>query len=179
MIDSVEPVTRLPAIEALDALDDASFARHLAVLFEDAPAFLQRLSAARPHFSYDQLLTRADAIAHEMPEEAQIELLHAHPRIGAAPAAMSALSYREQGYERDTGTVELQARLDQLNDAYEGQFGFRFVIFVAGRSRTEIAAIMERQLGADRSAELRRGLADVIAIARDRLSRLVRHEEGP
>ena len=37
-----------------------------------------------------------------MPEAEQIELIDAHPRLGAPPATVSAASYREQGYDRDT-----------------------------------------------------------------------------
>ena len=59
-----------------------------------------------------------------------------------------------------------------LNDAYERIFGFRFVVFVAGRPRSEIVPILERSLRDDRVAELRRGLDDVVYIAADRLRTL-------
>jgi 2-oxo-4-hydroxy-4-carboxy-5-ureidoimidazoline decarboxylase len=148
-------------------------AEELAVLFEGAPAFVRALLAEPA----DDRLARAEAIALSMTEADQIELLNSHPRIGAAPGAVSAMSYREQGYDRYPGTAELQARLDRLNDEYERRFGFRFVIFVAGRSRAEIADVMQAHLDADRAAEKRRALADVIAIARDRARRLVDNEE--
>jgi len=107
-----------------------------------------------------------------MPEAEQIELLNANPRIGATPGSVSALSFREQGYDNDKGTAELQARLDRLNDEYERRFGFRFVVFVAGRSRAVIADVMEAHLDRDRDAEKQRALRDVVAIARDRASKL-------
>ena len=107
-----------------------------------------------------------------MPEAEQVELLNAHPRIGAAPGSVSALSYREQGYDRDPGTAELQARLDRLNDEYESRFGFRFVVFVAGRPRAAIADVMESHLDSDRQTEKERCLRDVVAIARDRAAKL-------
>jgi 2-oxo-4-hydroxy-4-carboxy--5-ureidoimidazoline (OHCU) decarboxylase len=140
----------------------------LAVLFEGAPAFLARLN----ELPAADRLARAEAVALAMPEADQIELLNAHPRIGAVPGTVSAMSFREQGYDRDPGTADLQARLDRLNDAYERRFGFRFVIFVAGRPRSVIADLMEDHLTADRDVELRRGLRDVVAIARDRASKL-------
>jgi 2-oxo-4-hydroxy-4-carboxy--5-ureidoimidazoline (OHCU) decarboxylase len=140
----------------------------LGVLFEGAPAFVNRLEAE----GSDDLLAHAEEIALSMPSDEQIELLNAHPRIGAAPAAVSAMSYREQGYDRDPATAELQARLDRENDQYEARFGFRFVIFVAGRSRAEIADIMLSRLDADRDEEKRRALTDVVAIARDRARKL-------
>ena len=140
----------------------------LAILFERAPAFVGRLR----ELPESDRLDRAEEVALAMPEVDQVELLNAHPRIGAAPGSVSTLSFREQGYDRDPGTAELQARLDRLNDAYEGHFGFRFVIFVAGRSRTVIADLMEAHLTGDREAERERGLRDVVAIARDRATKL-------
>jgi 2-oxo-4-hydroxy-4-carboxy--5-ureidoimidazoline (OHCU) decarboxylase len=140
----------------------------LGVLFEGAPAFTKRLEEQE----LDGAMARAEQIALSMPEADQIELLNSHPRIGAAPTTVSALSYREQGYDRDPGTAELQERLDRLNEEYEARFGFRFVIFVAGRPRAEIADIMESRLDADRAEEKQRALTDVVAIARDRALKL-------
>jgi 2-oxo-4-hydroxy-4-carboxy--5-ureidoimidazoline (OHCU) decarboxylase len=143
----------------------------LSQLFEGAPAFVDRLRKLDLD-SWDELFERAHEIALSMPEAEQIALLNSHPRIGARPGTVSALSFAEQGYDRDPGTALLQESLDLLNDEYERHFGFRFVLFVDGRSRAEIADVMEVRLGASRTDELHRGLADVVAIARDRLRKL-------
>ena len=70
-------------------------------------------------------------------------------------------------------------RLERLNDAYETRFGFRFVVFVNGRSRAEIADVMEQRLDAesDAQAEKDRALRDVVAIARSRLARIRKEEQ--
>ena len=74
--------------------------------------------------------------------DAQLELIDAHPRIGAPPESVSAHSYIEQGYDRESAAAgaeaeraRIAAELEQLNRAYEERFGFRYVIFVAGRPR--------------------------------------------
>jgi 2-oxo-4-hydroxy-4-carboxy--5-ureidoimidazoline (OHCU) decarboxylase len=143
----------------------------LAELFENAPAFVERL-AEEDADNWETLFERALAVALSMPSHKQIELLNAHPRIGARPAAISALSHLEQAYDRDPGTAELEARLDRLNEEYEERFGFRFVVFVNGRSREQIADVLAGRMQADRQAELERGLCHVIAIARDRQRRM-------
>lgn len=143
----------------------------LEALFENAPDFVDRL-ADREFASWEDVLTRAEELARTLPEDEQLELIDGHPRIGAQPSSVSVTSFREQGYDRDAGTAALQARLDRLNDAYEARFGFRFVVFVNGRSRDEIADVMASHLDADREAELSRALTDVFAIARSRLARL-------
>jgi 2-oxo-4-hydroxy-4-carboxy--5-ureidoimidazoline (OHCU) decarboxylase len=147
------------------------------MLFENAPRFVDRL-AADEYGSWDEVLKHGEELARTLPEEEQLELIDGHPRIGALPSTVSATSFREQGYDTDPGTLELQVRLDALNFAYEQQNGFRFVVFVNGRSRHEIADVMQQALNASRNAELDRALIDVFAIARNRLAKLPATPEG-
>jgi 2-oxo-4-hydroxy-4-carboxy--5-ureidoimidazoline (OHCU) decarboxylase len=150
----------------LDGVPDATFRGEVAALFEHAPRFIGRLVAARPFGSWDALFAAAERIAREMPEDEQLELINAHPRLGAPPATVSQHSFREQGYDRDT--IEAIADLELLNAAYEARHGFRFCVFVDGRSRPELVPVLEAAIAADRNDEIRRALHDVVAIARDR-----------
>jgi 2-oxo-4-hydroxy-4-carboxy-5-ureidoimidazoline decarboxylase len=158
-----------PEVTALDALPPDAFVAAAAPWFEGAPRFLARLAAARPFRDESTLFARAAEIALAMPDDEQLELIDAHPRLGAPPATVSAASFREQGYDRET-TAAI-ADLARLNAAYEQRFGFRFCVFVAGRSRPELVPVLEAALGANRDAEIRRALGDVVAIARDRFRR--------
>ncbi len=145
----------------------------LAALFEGAPRFLDRVEAAGPFESTDLLFHVARDIAHAMPEDEQIELIDAHPRLGAPPGTVSALSYVEQGYDRAAGTpLDVAAELDRLNDAYEARHGFRYCVFVAGRPREALLPGMAAALEADRTAELHRALDAVVDIAIDRHAKL-------
>ena len=162
-------------IEELNGLDADGFASTLGQLFEGAPRFVRRLADERPFESEDELFDAARATARQMPEGEQVELLNAHPRIGGDAAAMSDLSRREQAdTDAPSGADDawIADELIALNDAYEGRFGFRFVVFVAGRPRADIIPILERALHADRDEELRRGLDDVVLIASDRMDTL-------
>jgi 2-oxo-4-hydroxy-4-carboxy-5-ureidoimidazoline decarboxylase len=162
--------TRLLEIATLDGLSPAQFIEVVAPLFEGAPRFLARLAAARPFGDEDTLFGRAGAIAIAMPEDEQVDLIDAHPRLGAPPASVSALSHREQGYDHET--IEAIVELERLNREYEARFGFRFCVFVNGRSRPALVPVLEAALRADRASEIRRALADVVAIGRDRYHRL-------
>jgi len=157
-------------VARLDALPEDAFTAAAAPWFEGAPRFLRRLAAARPFGDEATLFGRAEVIALAMPEDEQLELIDAHPRLGAPPASVSALSHREQGYDRET--TEAIAELARLNAAYEERFGFRFCVHVNGRSRAALVPVLETALDADREAEIRRALVDVVAIARDRARRL-------
>jgi 2-oxo-4-hydroxy-4-carboxy--5-ureidoimidazoline (OHCU) decarboxylase len=161
-----------------DEAPAADFTALLAPLFEAAPRFIDRLAAGRPYGSWSALFERAEAVALAMPADEQLELIDAHPRIGAPPGSVSTLSFVEQGYgqERAQASAEaerlrVQGDLERLNAAYEARFGFRFVVFVAGRPRSAIVPLMARALDADRAREMERALRDVVAIARDRARR--------
>ncbi len=152
----------------------------LEALFEGALGFLDRLEAAGPLDDEAALFERAREIAHAMPETDQIELVDAHPRLGAAPDTVSAMSYREQGYDRGTeaaataGAVDVAAELDRLNAVYEARHGFRYCVFVAGRPREALLPGLAAAIDADRTAELHRALDAVVDIAIDRHAKLSR-----
>ena len=172
----------LPPIELLDRISAGIFAATMAPLFEGAPRFLGRLANARPFGSLDGLFERARQIAHTMPVGEQLELVDAHPRLGAPPASVSALSFLEQGYDREAAEAaardavadrdRVAAELDRLNAAYEDRFGFRYCVFVNGRSRAELLPGMAAALDASRPSEISRAVDAVIDIARDRAARL-------
>lgn len=146
---------------------------HLERLFEGAPRFLDRLEAASPFADDQALFAAARSIAHAMPEHEQIELIDAHPRLGAPPGTVSTLSYAEQGYDREPVVetqVDVAAELERLNDAYEARFGFRYCVFVAGRPREALLPGMAAALhpDTDRDTERHRALDAVVDIAIDR-----------
>lgn len=175
--DGAELVTQpFPRSEDLDRLPAEAFTAEVMPLFEGAPRLPARLAAARPFGSDEGLMSAAFEIVHGLPEDEQLELIEAHSRIGADPASVSPTSYAEQGYAGEAGQDPATARayeeLAMLNDIYERHFGFRYVVFVAGRPKTEIVPLLERALRNDRDAELRRAIDDTIYIAADRLRRL-------
>ena len=158
----------------LDEPPRDAFLATVAPLFEGAPRFLGRLAAARPFESPDELFAAAERIALEMPQDEQVELLDAHPRLGAPAGTVSAMSFREQGYDRETEAAIDD--LERLNDAYESRFGFRYCIWVNGRPRAALVPELEAALRRDPESERQRGLREVVAIARDRWSK---QQEGP
>jgi 2-oxo-4-hydroxy-4-carboxy-5-ureidoimidazoline decarboxylase len=165
--------------DTLDALPAPAFEAAMAPLFEGAPRFLARLAEARPFGSTEALFDRSRSIAHQMSEAEQLELIDAHPRLGAPPGSVSALSYVEQGYDRaatdrqaDTDLARVAAELDRLNAAYEERFGFRYCVFVAGRPRAALLPEFRAAFEQPRDAEIRRALDAVVDIAADRYRNL-------
>jgi 2-oxo-4-hydroxy-4-carboxy-5-ureidoimidazoline decarboxylase len=183
--DPLDPAARL-SIDRLDVIAPGAFAAAVSPLFEGARGFLGRLAMSRPFGSVDALFASAREIAHAMPADEQVELIDAHPRLGAPPASVSALSFIEQAYDRgtqrspeatdaeaaETARADLQVELDRVNAAYETRFGFRYCVFVAGRSRAELLPGMIAALDASRDDEIVRALDAVVDIARDRYATL-------
>jgi 2-oxo-4-hydroxy-4-carboxy-5-ureidoimidazoline decarboxylase len=166
---------RIPDLATLNEASAADFSAAIGPLFENAPRFLARLAEARPYASIHGLFDAAREIAHAMPDDEQVELLDAHPRLGAPPSSVSPLSYREQGYNSaiaDQDRARLTSQFDRLNAAYETRFGFRYCVHVAGRSRAALLPDMKTALQRGRPVELRRAIDAVVDIARDRYSRL-------
>jgi 2-oxo-4-hydroxy-4-carboxy--5-ureidoimidazoline (OHCU) decarboxylase len=142
-------------------------ASDLARAFERAPALVDRLLAEAPFPTPDAAIARARTLLEAMSERDRIAVLDAHPRIGAAKATLSPDSLKEQGGDEDPAVLE---RLAALNDEYERAFGFRFVIFMHGRTKREAIPLMEQRLRGARERELATALDEFLAIARDRLS---------
>jgi len=139
----------------------------LAAVFERAPG----LAATLRHAGQDtprSIIAKARGALERMSETERVAVLNAHPRIGADPASLSMHSRREQGEAASGATLQL---LDELNDTYEEKFGFRFVVFVAGRSKQEIVPILRARLANTREVELKTGLDEFLAISLDRLER--------
>lgn len=122
----------------------------LAELFSGRTRFVERLAQE------DDPLTRAHALAHEVDDDEKLEALAAHPRIG------------ERSPEQHGDDPEVLAELTELNREYEDRFGFRFVVFVNGRSRAELLPVLRERLRNTREQELDTGLSELVAIAEDR-----------
>ena len=146
------------SIDGLDVIAPGAFAAAVAPLFEGARAVPRPPGDGAPvRVGRASCSPRAREIAHAMPLDEQLELIDAHPRLGAPPADVSALSFVEQGYQRDATEREAEAaaaeaerarvaaELDRLNAAYEARFGFRYCVFVAGRSRAELLPELARR----------------------------------
>jgi len=141
-------------------------------LFEGSTPLVERLRVEGPFDTNEEMLARARAILGELSEAEQIAVINAHPRIGERPErvrAQSSLAYREQGYERDDTPADVFRELARLNAEYERKFGFRFVVFVNRRSKAALVPVLEARLRRSREQELATALADIVAIAEDRL----------
>ena len=132
----------------------------LSELFEGDTALVRRLAET------DDPLGQAPRIARELSEDEKLEALNAHPAIGAR-AGLSARSAAEQGADADP---EVLAELARLNADYEERHGFRFVVFVDRRPKSEILDVLRSRISNPTDQELETALSELVAIAEDRWS---------
>ena len=119
----------------------------LAGLFSGRTRLVERLAAQ------DDPLGVARDVVRAASDDEQAEALAAHPRIG------------ERSPEQHGDEEAVLAELADLNRAYEKTFGFRFVVFVNGRSRAEIVPVLRDRLQRTRAEELATGCDDLVSIA--------------
>jgi len=129
----------------------------LTALFGGRTRFVERLA------QHDDPLRHAREVLRALPDEELREALNAHPRIGER--SVSAIAAAEQGAENDPSVL---AELNQLNRAYETKFGFRFVVFVNRRPRSQIMPVLRARLERTRGQEVAAAIDDLVAIAEDR-----------
>lgn len=122
----------------------------LAELFSGRSRFVDKLALE------DDPLGRARDLAQGLSEDEKAEALAAHPRIG------------ERSPEQHGDDPAVLTELAELNREYEERFGFRFVVFVNGRSRAEIVPELRERLQNTREQELDTGLDALVSIAEDR-----------
>ena len=175
----------LPPITHLNSPQQTKdgFLETVNTLFESAPPLAKKLFEARPYSSYLDLIQFAEDCIQSFSREDKLLVINAHPRIGTK-MPLSAMSYIEQGCDREeTQRVQemeqVYTELAKLNEAYEKKFGFKFIVFVNGRSKAEIIPVLKKRLNGSSQAnqveidkELALGLTEMMAIARDRLKKL-------
>ena len=90
------------------------------------------------------------AVLRDLPPDALLAFLNAHPDLAARsarPADLTPDSRREQGSAGlDALDASAGARLLELNKAYRERFGFPFILAVRGKRPGEILAALESRL---------------------------------
>jgi 2-oxo-4-hydroxy-4-carboxy--5-ureidoimidazoline (OHCU) decarboxylase len=129
----------------------------LAELFEGRTRLVEKLAEHE-----DPLGSAREVIAH-LSEPDKLVALNAHPAIGAR--RLSGRSAAEQGGDADPVVL---TELAYLNQVYEEKFGFRFVVFVNRRPKTEVHEILRGRLERTREEELDTAVEELVAIAEDR-----------
>jgi len=161
-------------IDDLNRADRAGFLQAVGWVFEGSPWVAERAWDLRPFTSLDALHDAMMSTVAAATMAEQLDLLRAHPDLGAR-VAMTEASKREQaGAGLDTMTRDAVDRLQALNKAYRKKFGFPFLFAVKGSTKHGVLAALATRLPATPDEEFAEALRQVYRIAWFRLQDVVR-----
>jgi 2-oxo-4-hydroxy-4-carboxy-5-ureidoimidazoline decarboxylase len=166
-------------LSELNELAEAEFVATLGGVFEHSPWFAATAWKARPFDSTEALHDAFMKAVVRSGDEAQLQLIKAHPDLAGKLALARQLTPASQHEQASAGLDALSPeefeRFHALNKAYRARFGMPFIICVRLNTRETILAEFERRLSCDVESERREALKQIGLITRLRLTELL-HE---
>lgn len=189
---NIMPDGGVARLRVLGSIDDAELERRSVQRFNLLPleaatsellaccesgVWAARVAGERPMASLEELIKVSDEAWEEAGPEEWLAAADSHPRIGerfedAKTSRFRLFSAREQAAAGDGDTETIRRLLDG-QQAYEHQFGHRFIVFASGKSASEILEILEERLSNDAEAETLITGEELAKITRLRLNRLI------
>jgi allantoicase len=161
----------------LNAMDEPELRGVLADLC-GAPAWIDRMAAARPFAKPAAIASAADAALEHVDAAGWQEAFRHHPRIGERAAARAqsesarVQSAREQSGVDGASQADLAALAD-ANREYEAKFGHTFIVCASGRTAPEMQALLRERLKNDPATESRVAAGEQKKITKLRLEKLI------
>ncbi|SFF75148.1 allantoate deiminase/N-carbamoyl-L-amino-acid hydrolase [Duganella sp. CF458] len=172
----------MTSLKRLNTCDAETFTEILHGLYEHSPWIPQRAATQRPFRSIDELKLGLQRVVSDASNDEQLGLIRAHPELAGKAAVAGELTPESTGEQAKAGlnlcTKEEFAALQELNGAYNGKFGFPFILAVKGGdgkglSRQAIIAAFRRRLRNQADDEQREALRQIHRIAEMRLNALL------
>ncbi|MGW1544758.1 2-oxo-4-hydroxy-4-carboxy-5-ureidoimidazoline decarboxylase [Streptomyces sp. NPDC002309] len=137
-------------------------------------AWVDRLLAARPYATTEDLRAAGDAATAGLTSGDLDEAMAGHPPIGR-PEPGDPTSAREQRGMADA-SAELRAEMLELNLAYQERFGHVFLICATGRTGEQMRDAVRERIGNSPEREREIVRTELGKINRIRLARLVEED---
>jgi OHCU decarboxylase len=161
----------------LNNVPHLEFIKLLKDIFEHSPWVATSVVMERPFQNLEALHEAMVQKVREAPLERQLELIRAHPDLGAK-LKMSDSSVSEQsGAGLDRLTPELFERFSSLNAVYREKFKFPFIIAVRDYTIEGILKHFERRIDLEPTQEREEALKQIARIAWFRLNDLIQTEK--
>lgn len=161
------------AIIAINQLDKAAFVETLGWVFEDSPWVAERAWESRPFADLATLHQVMQEQVVSATRDEQLQLLRAHPDLGARAVMSSASTTEQSGAGLDQLTADEFSRLHSANTAYRTKFGFPFLFAVKGSTKYAILESIESRVRFEWEDEFQTALQQVFRIVGFRLRDLV------
>jgi len=173
-------MTRMLSLEQLNAAAAASdFAALLEGVYEHSPWIAKAAWEQRPFASLAALKHALATVVREASLDAQLGLVRAHPELAGKAMVGQRLTTESTGEQSRAGLTDCSLEefdtLQRLNAAYNGKFGFPFILAVrgprsTGLTRREIIETFTRRLDNTPTFERAECLRQIHRIAEIRLN---------
>lgn len=161
-------------IETVNNLTPAHFLEFFGGVFEHSPWVAKASLDARPFTDLTAMHQAMCQVLREAPLEKQLQVIIAHPDLGARLTTLTAASVSEQTAAGLTAMTENEiAAFQQNNTAYREKFGFPFVICARLNNKSAILEAFTQRLQNERPQEIRTAVAEIEKIADLRLRSLI------
>ena len=170
-------MTTRSSLEHLNTCAPEFFCAVLSDVWEHAPWVAEGVVGQRPFATVEALHAAMVRLVAGQDEGTRVAFYAGHPELAGEDArrgTMTDASIAEQGTlslaHLDTHEAE---HWNALNQAYRARFGFQFILCIRRHTRESALQAFTQRLAHDRATELAITLAEISAITRLRLDRLV------
>lgn len=162
-------------VKRWNKLDPAAAAREILSCC-GSTSWSEEMTTLRPFADEASLLISSDEVWRGLEPADWLEAFKSHPRIGESRASVATGERSEHwsGQEQknvSTGAEDVKQKLAEGNRIFEEKFGYIFIVCAAGKSATEILAILQRRLQNGPEAELREAAEEQRQITQLRLTK--------
>jgi len=161
----------------LRALDRSAFVALFGPVLDGSSWVAEAAWECGPFAGFDDVHAAFAGAIRGASVERQLALIRAHPDLAGKAAVAGAVTAESRSEQAGAGLDRLSPdefdRFTQLNRSYREKFGFPFVLAVKGLDTEAILQRFAGRLGNAPDAERERALAEIVKIARFRLSDLI------
>ena len=159
----------------IEKLSETEFIEVFGNIFENASWIAKKLYEQKPFKNFQDLSKKMIDIFEATDNQYKLKILNSHPDLADKTkiGLLTPDSNKEQNNAGlDQCTEEEFNEFKNLNLKYKNKFGFRFIIAVKGRNKSEILANFKKRILSDKKVEFVEAIKQVKQIASLRLDEL-------
>jgi 2-oxo-4-hydroxy-4-carboxy-5-ureidoimidazoline decarboxylase len=164
-------------LENVNQMEAAAFVSAFGAVYEHSPWVAEAAWRYRPFASLDALHAAMDEIVKRADRDRKLTLIKAHPELAGRLARSGELSPESHSEQTQAGLTSLSehltGRMLALNQRYQENFGFPFIICARLNNVATILQAMEDRLSNSNETEFEIALKEISKIARLRLTDII------
>ncbi|WP_141433597.1 2-oxo-4-hydroxy-4-carboxy-5-ureidoimidazoline decarboxylase [Bacillus sp. 03113] len=165
------------SIKDINEMPKEEFVQKIGWVFENTPWISEIAWDCRPFQSVHGLHNEMVQIVKKSKKNLQLELIRAHPDLGARIKMHPSSVNEQKGAGLDQLTEEEYRQFQDLNQTYVDTFGFPFILAVKGHNKETIYAAMKDRIDHSQAEEFETALQEIYKISLFRLQDAINEVE--